>query len=106
MASKKGKRAKSKRRDGLLTERQRRDLLGLGLVLLALFTALSLVPPDVVGLHPGPAANLMGVVGSAFFDGGHAALGVGLYLVPLIPALGSLAAFGVRPGLALRWVVL
>jgi S-DNA-T family DNA segregation ATPase FtsK/SpoIIIE len=91
---------------GLLTDLQRRDLLGLVLVLLSLFTALSLVPPGAVGIDPGGSDNLMGVIGSLFYEGGYFSLGVGLYLVPLIPASGALAAFGARPGRALRWVAL
>ena len=89
----------------LLTDRQQRDLLGLALALLALFTALSLVPPAQVGLGP-DGGNLLGVVGSAFDLGGRAFLGSGLYLVPLIPALGALAAFGVHPARSLRWALL
>ena len=93
---------------GLLTERQRRDLLGLGLALVALFTALSLVPPDVLGdpTTLAPSGNFMGVLGAGFLAGGTAFLGLGIYLVPLIPALGALAAFGLRTDLAVRWAVL
>ncbi|MFW5952260.1 MAG: DNA translocase FtsK [Gemmatimonadota bacterium] len=92
--------------DGLLTERQRRDLLGLALVLLALFMALSLVPPALLGLVPGGSGNLMGAVGATFGFGGRALLGVGVYLLPLLPALGALAAFRARAAPALRWGVL
>ncbi|MFP4624870.1 MAG: DNA translocase FtsK 4TM domain-containing protein, partial [Gemmatimonadota bacterium] len=92
--------------DGLLTERQRRDLLGLALVLLALFMALSLVPPALLGLVPGESGNLMGAVGATFDFGGRALLGVGVYLLPLLPALGALAAFRARAAPALRWGVL
>ncbi len=91
---------------GLLTDRQRRDLLGLALALLALFTALSLVPPTALGLEPGAAGNLMGVVGATFEYGGRVFLGAGVWLVPLLPALGALAAFGLRPSLSLRWALL
>ena len=90
----------------LLTDRQRRDLLGLALALLALFTALSLVPPRALGLEPGAARNLMGVVGATFEYGGRVFLGAGVWLVPLLPALGALAAFGLRPSLSLRWMLL
>ncbi len=108
MARKKKEKKKKKEReaDGLLTEHQRRDLLGLALVLLAVFTALSLVPPALVGLEAGSAGNLMGVVGAAFDHGGRAFLGAGLYLVPLLPLLAALVAFGVRPTLSLRWMLL
>ncbi len=97
----------SKSDGGLLTEAQRRDLLGLGLALLALFAGLSLIPTSVVGdASWAPAENFMGVLGSGFRAGGLAVLGVGVYLVPLIPALGALAAFGFRAGTALRWGIL
>ncbi|MEJ2503004.1 MAG: DNA translocase FtsK [Gemmatimonadota bacterium] len=96
---------KKKDAGGLLTDRQRRDLLGLSLGLLALLMALSLVPPHLVGLGSGAADNLMGAVGSSFVLWGRAILGIGLYLLPLIPAFGALAAFGLRPKLALRWAL-
>ncbi|MDX1675482.1 MAG: DNA translocase FtsK, partial [Longimicrobiales bacterium] len=102
MAKKKGR--KGKKNTGLLTDEQQRDLLGLGLILLAAFTALSLVPPAAVGLV-GPD-NLMGAVGAGFRDGGTFAIGVGVYLVPLIPTLAALAAFGVRTEAMLRWDLL
>jgi S-DNA-T family DNA segregation ATPase FtsK/SpoIIIE len=105
MASKKSKKSKKQQqRTGLLTEEQQRDLLGLALALVAAFTALSLVPPDALGLEA--RSNLMGVVGAELVAAGRFGLGLGIYLVPVMPALGALAAFGYRPGLTLRWVVL
>jgi DNA segregation ATPase FtsK/SpoIIIE, S-DNA-T family len=98
----------AQKKQDLLTERQRHDLLGLSLALLALFTALSLVPTAILGGEPRPggAGNFMGVLGVAFRDGGHTVLGAGIYLVPAIPLLAALAAFGLRRELALRWGVL
>ncbi len=97
----------SKGDEGLLTEAQRRDLLGLGLALLALFAALSLIPTTAVGgASWAPSGNFMGVVGAGFRRGGEAALGAGVYLVPLIPALGAVAAFDFHPGAALQWTIL
>jgi DNA segregation ATPase FtsK/SpoIIIE, S-DNA-T family len=92
----------------LLTERQRHDLLGLGLVLMALFTALSLVPTRLPGSDPlaGIPANFMGVLGVVFREAGWALLGAGVFAVPLVPALAALAAFGLRRPLAIRWGVL
>jgi DNA segregation ATPase FtsK/SpoIIIE, S-DNA-T family len=98
----------AEKKPDLLTERQRHDLLGLSLVLLALFTALSLIPTRLVGIDPsvsGPI-NFMGILGLVFHEGGRALLGVGIYAVPVIPALAALAAFGLRRELALRWGVL
>jgi DNA segregation ATPase FtsK/SpoIIIE, S-DNA-T family len=102
----------AQKKPDLLTERQRHDLLGLSLVLLALFTALSLIPTAILGGGaPDPAGatgagNFMGVLGAAFRDGGWWLLGGGLYLIPGIPLLAALAAFGLRRGLAIRWGVL
>jgi DNA segregation ATPase FtsK/SpoIIIE, S-DNA-T family len=88
------------KKTGLLTDRQRHDLLGLSLILLALFSALSLVP------RGGERGNFMGVLGSAFLEGGGALLGVGIYVVPAIPVLAALAAFGLGRERAIRWGVL
>ncbi len=102
---KKTRNASSKKNGGLLTERQRRDLLGLTLALLAVFIALSLVPASVLA-EDDAGANLLGVVGVVFLHGGRAFLGAGIYLVPFLPALGAAAAFGFKPGLMLRWLAL
>ena len=97
----------AKEKKGLLTDRQRRDLLGLALAALALFMALSLVPVSPEPSSPwSVTGNLMGVLGAAFLAGGYTAIGVGIYLLPLIPALGAIASFGWRPDLALRWAIL
>jgi DNA segregation ATPase FtsK/SpoIIIE, S-DNA-T family len=88
------------KKTGLLTDRQRHDLLGLSLILLALFSALSLVP------RGGERGNFMGVLGSAFLDGGGALLGLGIYIVPAIPVLAALAAFGLGRERATRWGIL
>jgi DNA segregation ATPase FtsK/SpoIIIE, S-DNA-T family len=92
----------------LLTEQQRHDLLGLSLALLALFTALSLVPPALMGAQPAPdgPVNFMGVLGALFHQWGYRLLGLGIYGAPVISALAALAAFGLRRELALRWGVL
>jgi DNA segregation ATPase FtsK/SpoIIIE, S-DNA-T family len=94
----------AQKKPDLLTERQRHDLLGLGLVLLTLFTTLSLVPPSALGFGTWASSdNFMGAVGSLFHEGGRLILGPGLYLIPALPLLGALAAFGVRRPLVLRW---
>jgi DNA segregation ATPase FtsK/SpoIIIE, S-DNA-T family len=98
----------AEKKPDLLTERQRHDLLGLSLVLLALFSALSVIPTRLVGVDPsvGGPVNFVGVLGLIFYEGGRALLGLGIYAVPLIPALAAVAAFGLRRELALRWGVL
>jgi DNA segregation ATPase FtsK/SpoIIIE, S-DNA-T family len=98
----------AEKKPDLLTERQRHDLLGLALALLALFTALSLIPTRLVGVDPsvsGPI-NFMGFLGLVFQESGRGLLGTGIYGVPAIPALAALAAFGLRRELALRWGIL
>ncbi len=91
----------------MLSEAQRRELLGLALLAVGLFTALSLVPADAVGAGQLPSGNLLGVVGAGFRRWGYAFLGAGVYLVPVIPILGGAAAFDWwgRES-ALRWTVL
>jgi DNA segregation ATPase FtsK/SpoIIIE, S-DNA-T family len=98
----------AEKKPDLLTERQRHDLLGLVFVLLALFTALSLIPTRLIGVDPsvGGPVNFMGILGLVFHEGGLALLGVGIYGVPVIPALAALAAFGLRRELAVRWGIL
>jgi len=86
---------------------RRRQLLGIALSALTLFTLLSLVPLG----DPPPAAfpqrNIMGVLGRLFAEAGFRALGAGLPLVPLLLALGAATCFGrVRTALAARWAAL
>jgi DNA segregation ATPase FtsK/SpoIIIE, S-DNA-T family len=84
----------------MLNAGQRRGLLGLALLALALFTALSLLPLAPLGdgvLRTFPTGNLMGVLGRLFAAGALAALGAGAVLVPLVPAIGGAAALGWIP---------
>jgi len=94
----------------MLNEKQQRELLGLSLLALALFTALSLVPPGwlgAAGARPFPSGNLMGVVGRLVARGGFRFFGAGMPLVPVLPLLGGLAAFGVLSmSAALRGIAL
>ena len=68
-----------------MSRHQRLQLLGLALIALAVFTALSLIP---LGFPP-PAAfgegNIMGVLGRSLADGGLGSLGTGFLLIPLLP---------------------
>ncbi|MEJ2185885.1 MAG: DNA translocase FtsK 4TM domain-containing protein [Gemmatimonadota bacterium] len=93
----------------MVSETQRRELLGLLLFALGIFTALSLLPVGWFGAGAArwfPGGNLMGVVGAAFHDGGVWLLGAGTFLVPLIPILGGVVAFRREPGPVVRWLVL
>ncbi|HKJ93979.1 MAG TPA: DNA translocase FtsK 4TM domain-containing protein [Longimicrobiales bacterium] len=93
----------------MVSETQRRELLGLALFALGVFTALSLLPVRWFGGGAGrwfPSGNLMGVLGAAFHDGGLWLLGAGLFLVPLIPILGGIVALRREPGAVVRWLIL
>ncbi|HUH13548.1 MAG TPA: hypothetical protein VMK65_10575, partial [Longimicrobiales bacterium] len=89
----------------MLSEAQRRELLGLGLLALTLFVLLSLVPLGLLGGVAGrfPSGNLMGPLGRVLETGGVRLLGAGVFLLPLLPGLGGAVAFGwLEPGRALR----
>ncbi|MEJ2218275.1 MAG: DNA translocase FtsK 4TM domain-containing protein [Gemmatimonadota bacterium] len=93
----------------MVSETQRRELLGIALFALGVFTALSLLPVGWFGGGSGhwfPSGNLMGVVGAAYHDGGLWLLGAGIFLTPLIPLLGGVLAFRHEPGPLKRWLVL
>ena len=91
----------------LTSAERRRELLGLCLLALALFTILAFVPPAALG-HAGgrlfASGNLMGVVGAALRGGLLALLGTGLPMLPLVLALLGAACFGwVAWETAFRW---
>ncbi|MBI4410185.1 MAG: DNA translocase FtsK, partial [Gemmatimonadetes bacterium] len=84
----------------MLKEAQRRELLGLALLALAVFLTLSLVPPSAlggVGERLFPSGNLMGVVGLVLAEAGLDLLGAGALLLPIVPALAGAASFGWMP---------
>lgn len=93
----------------MLSEKQKRDLLGLSLLALAVFLALSLVPASVMGAavtRMFPSGNMMGVLGDVLSRGLVALLGAGAPVVPLFALLGGAACFGwVRAGRGWRWAV-
>lgn len=86
---------------------QRRQLLGIALMTLALFTALSLVPLGVFGPAAAdvfPDGNIMGVLGVVVSSGGYASLGFAVLFVPVLLGLAGAYCFGwVEPGDASRW---
>jgi S-DNA-T family DNA segregation ATPase FtsK/SpoIIIE len=91
----------------MLSQRKRRQLLGLGLLALAVFTALSLIPVATIAPDTFPDGSIMGVLGTAVRDSGVYALGAGFLLVPVLLALGSALCFGwVESATALRWAAL
>ncbi len=81
----------------MLSDKQKRELLGLALLALALLFALSLIPSTVFeagGSQRFASGNIMGVAGAYFSRFGFAILGAGMPLVPLFPLLGAAMCFG------------
>jgi S-DNA-T family DNA segregation ATPase FtsK/SpoIIIE len=88
----------------MLSQKKRRQLLGVGLLALALFVALSLVPTAGFAPETFPDGSIMGVLGTAVRGAGVAALGAGFLLVPLLLVLAGAASFGwVETTTAVRW---
>ncbi|MGH7501404.1 MAG: DNA translocase FtsK 4TM domain-containing protein [Longimicrobiales bacterium] len=88
----------------MLSQKKRRQLLGLGLLALALFVALSLVPVTRLAPDAFPDGNIMGVLGTAVREKGLAALGAGFFLVPLLLCMAGAASFAwIGATTAVRW---
>jgi S-DNA-T family DNA segregation ATPase FtsK/SpoIIIE len=92
----------------MVSARQRRHLLGIGLLALAVFTALSLVPAAALGgTALFPTGNIMGVLGAWFGAALRAFFGIGVIALPAWCALGGAACFDWLDGSrALRWSTL
>ena len=93
----------------MLNEKKRRELLGLSLLALSVFTLLSLIPiasiPRLADVFA--TGNVMGVLGRGFKHYGIVALGIGIVAVPVIFALTGAAAFDwVKRETASHWVAL
>ena len=81
----------------MLTESQRRQLLGLAILALALFVGLSLIPISFFGEAAPrifPDGNIMGVLGSAIARAGFGLFGAGILLVPVVLLLAGARLFG------------
>jgi DNA segregation ATPase FtsK/SpoIIIE, S-DNA-T family len=80
----------------MVSSRQRRHLLGIALLALSAFVALSLLPVAALGggaLDVFPTGNVMGPLGAWFARMSFAGLGLGVLLLPALLALGGAAAF-------------
>jgi S-DNA-T family DNA segregation ATPase FtsK/SpoIIIE len=83
--------------DGLFTPEQQRDILGVGLLALALFVALALTPPSWFGAGAGerfPSGNLVGPLGTFVRELLHGAVGAASPLAPVLLALSGLRTAG------------
>lgn len=97
MASKRrrGRSGKGKARSGLLTREQQRDLLGVGLVALALFVAAALTPVEWLGEGAAgrfSSGNVVGAIGVFLRRLAVGAFGVGAPVFPLLLLVGGLRA--------------
>jgi len=91
----------------MLTRHQQRQLLGLALLALTVFTTLSLIPLGFPGPGAFPEGNVMGVLGRWFAGAGFGTIGAGTLLVPVLLGLGAVAAFGwIELSTTLRWLAL
>ena len=97
--------SRSRRDERLLSREQQREILAVGLLALALFVLLSLVPVHVFG---GPdLGNVMGALGASLDAQLTRFFGVGAVLVPVLTALGGLGVGGWLPArLAARLALL
>src|SRR5690606_11261756 len=80
----------------MISSRQRRQLLGIGLLALSVFTLLSLLPVATLGgaaTDVFAAGNVMGVLGAFFAGASTAAIGVGVLFIPAMLALAGAAFF-------------
>jgi len=78
--------------------KQRRELLGLLYTAATIFLALCVVPWWLLGGDATPGSrNVMGVVGAAVARWGYGVFGVGMPLIPVLPALGAVVCFGWLP---------
>jgi len=92
-----------------MNEKKRRELLGLSLLALSVFTLLSLIPVTSIPRLDDVFAtgNIMGVLGRWFAQFGIGVLGIGVVAVPLICALTGAAAFDwVKRETASHWTAL
>jgi DNA segregation ATPase FtsK/SpoIIIE, S-DNA-T family len=79
----------------MISSRQRRHLLGIGLLALGVFSALSLLPVALLGPAAAvfPTGNVMGVLGGLFAGAAWSALGAGAAAVPLVLWTGGAVCF-------------
>jgi S-DNA-T family DNA segregation ATPase FtsK/SpoIIIE len=93
----KPKKKKRKNKKGLLNQEQRREILALGVLGVALFLFLVLIPTSLLG-EAGetwfPSGNLMGAVGAAVQAVLYFVFGIGTLLIPGLLMVGGLRLGG------------
>jgi S-DNA-T family DNA segregation ATPase FtsK/SpoIIIE len=102
---KRGKKEKGSQGAPLLGREQQMDILALGLLALALFLLLSLIPVTLLGERGAdwfPSGNAMGEVGTRVRGLLFGAIGAAALLVPVLVALGGLRVGG---WLSSNWTV-
>ena len=92
----------------MLNDKKRRELLGLSLLAISVFTLLSLIPLSII---PGSAVfasgNIMGVLGRWFALAAYGVLGMGALTIPLMFLLSGAACFEwLRKDTAAHWSAL
>lgn len=91
----------------MFSAHQRRQLLGLALLALALFTVLSLIPLGPLGGRASQLfaqGNIMGPLGALLERWGFGLLGVGLVLMPALLAVGGAISFAwLESATGIRW---
>src|SRR5215216_4601206 len=93
----------------MLNENKRRELLGLSLLALSVFTLLSLIPVSALPRGAGifAAGNIMGVLGRWFARLSYGLLGVGAVAIPLGFAITGSSCFAwLRREATTHWVAL
>jgi S-DNA-T family DNA segregation ATPase FtsK/SpoIIIE len=93
----------------MLNEKKRRELLGLSLLALSVFTLLSLIPVSAIpnGTSTFASGNIMGVLGRVFANLAYGTFGVGALSIPIIIVLSGSASFEwVKKESATHWIAL
>jgi S-DNA-T family DNA segregation ATPase FtsK/SpoIIIE len=91
----------------MLNEKKRRELLGLSLLALSVFTLLSLIPVTAIPTNLFASGNIMGVLGRWFAAGSYGLLGLGALSIPIIFVLSGSASFEwLRKETATHWIAL
>jgi DNA segregation ATPase FtsK/SpoIIIE, S-DNA-T family len=90
----------------MLNEKKRRELLGLSLLALSVFTVLSLIPLSSANTRFA-SGNIMGVLGRWFAAGAFGVFGIGAVSIPIIFVLSGSSCFDwIRKETATHWAAL